>query len=110
MTAFWKRHGLSFFRKNRNRCSKSDAVPVTGLRPSDMVCPLIYGLDYSLEMLRRARDQISAVSLVRGTADLLPFQSGTFDLIFALTRSTILNESSNALQRRGSCGRAEFWQ
>jgi ubiquinone/menaquinone biosynthesis C-methylase UbiE len=50
----------------------------------DMVCPRIYGLDYSLEMLHRARDRNATASLVRGTADRRPFHSGTFDLIFCV--------------------------
>jgi ubiquinone/menaquinone biosynthesis C-methylase UbiE len=51
------------------------AVRATGAR--------VYGLDYSLEMLRRARSR-SAARLVRATARLLPFRCETFDLILCV--------------------------
>ena len=46
--------------------------------------PHPYGLDYSLEMLRKARDQNSTAKLVRANAEFLPFRTGTFDLIFCV--------------------------
>jgi ubiquinone/menaquinone biosynthesis C-methylase UbiE len=46
--------------------------------------PQLYGLDYSLEMLRKVRDQNSTAKLVRATAEFLPFRTGTFDLIFCV--------------------------
>jgi len=48
------------------------------------LAPRIYGLDYSLAMLRKARDTDSTKSLVRATAEALPFRSGTLDLIFCV--------------------------
>jgi ubiquinone/menaquinone biosynthesis C-methylase UbiE len=44
----------------------------------------LYGIDYSLEMLRKARNRNSAAKLVRATAEFLPFRTGTIDLIFCV--------------------------
>jgi SAM-dependent methyltransferase len=46
--------------------------------------PRAYGLDYSLEMLRKAANRDSRGSLVRGSATALPFRSAAFDLIFCV--------------------------
>ena len=46
--------------------------------------PRMCGLDYSLEMLRKAGNRDSSARLVRATAVLLPFRSETFDLIFCV--------------------------
>jgi len=46
--------------------------------------PHLYGLDYSLEMLRKARERDSRSALVRATAEVLPFRDATFDLIFCV--------------------------
>jgi ubiquinone/menaquinone biosynthesis C-methylase UbiE len=48
------------------------------------VLPRMYGLDYSREMLRKARSRDSGAGLVRATAKRLPFRSGTVDLIFCV--------------------------
>lgn len=48
------------------------------------VSPRIYGVDYSLEMLRKAGDRDPTIRLVRATAEVIPFHSGTFDLIFCI--------------------------
>lgn len=50
---------------------------------SDLI-PHLYGLDYSLEMLRKARERDSCGALVRATAEILPFHETTFDLIFCV--------------------------
>jgi ubiquinone/menaquinone biosynthesis C-methylase UbiE len=44
----------------------------------------MYGLDYSLEMLRKAGNRDSTGKLVRAAAELLPFRTKTFDLIFCV--------------------------
>ncbi|HKV53877.1 MAG TPA: class I SAM-dependent methyltransferase [Candidatus Binataceae bacterium] len=46
--------------------------------------PGVIGLDYSLEMLRRARQKPEAGGLVRGTAEILPFRGAAFDLVFCV--------------------------
>jgi ubiquinone/menaquinone biosynthesis C-methylase UbiE len=46
--------------------------------------PSIYGLDYSLEMLHKARAKDPGSRLVRATADVLPFRDQSFDLIFSV--------------------------
>ncbi|MBV8454326.1 MAG: class I SAM-dependent methyltransferase [Deltaproteobacteria bacterium] len=46
--------------------------------------PRIIGLDYSLEMLGKARDRKCAGRLVRADAQVLPFRYATFDLIFCV--------------------------
>jgi ubiquinone/menaquinone biosynthesis C-methylase UbiE len=43
-----------------------------------------YGLDHSLEMLRKAHERDSRGALVRATAEVLPFREATFDLIFCI--------------------------
>ena len=43
-----------------------------------------YGLDYSLEMLRKAAARELGAMLARGSAEALPFQPAKFDLIFCL--------------------------
>ena len=44
----------------------------------------LYGLDYSMGMLRQAQRQPAPLRLARGTATRLPLQSGTFDLIYCV--------------------------
>jgi SAM-dependent methyltransferase len=44
----------------------------------------ICGLDYSSEMLRKARDKDLSGNLVRATAEALPFCDRTFDVIFCV--------------------------
>jgi SAM-dependent methyltransferase len=44
----------------------------------------IFGLDLSIGMLRKARERESSLSLVRGSAEILPFRSHSFDLIFSV--------------------------
>jgi ubiquinone/menaquinone biosynthesis C-methylase UbiE len=48
------------------------------------VAPSVYGLDYSLEMLRKAYERDSGNELVRATAEILPFRDASFDLIFCI--------------------------
>jgi ubiquinone/menaquinone biosynthesis C-methylase UbiE len=48
------------------------------------LAPSVYGLDYSLEMLRKARAKDPGIRLVRATADVLPFRDQSFDLIFSV--------------------------
>lgn len=45
-------------------------------------CALV-GLDQSAGMLERARAKVPSVPLVRGQADRLPFDSATFDFLYA---------------------------
>ena len=44
----------------------------------------VYGLDYSMGMIQQARMQPAALHLARGTGTQLPYQSGTFDLIYCV--------------------------
>ena len=46
--------------------------------------PRMYGVDYSHEMLRKAGNRNLGAGVVRATAELLPFRSGTVDLIFCV--------------------------
>jgi SAM-dependent methyltransferase len=46
--------------------------------------PHLYGLDYSLEMLRRGSERDGRGRLVRATAEVLPFRDATFDLILCI--------------------------
>ncbi len=44
----------------------------------------LYGLDYSMGMIQQARQQPVDLNLARGTGTQLPYQSGTFDLIYCV--------------------------
>jgi len=44
----------------------------------------LYGLDYSMGMIRQAKQQPADLHLARGTGTQLPYQSGTFDLIYCV--------------------------
>ncbi|MEK6754003.1 MAG: class I SAM-dependent methyltransferase [Chloroflexota bacterium] len=44
----------------------------------------LYGLDYSMGMIQQAREQPATLHLARGTGTQLPYQSGTFDLIYCV--------------------------
>ncbi|WP_425163755.1 class I SAM-dependent methyltransferase, partial [Candidatus Binatus sp.] len=46
--------------------------------------PNIFGLDYSLEMLNKARAKDPHGCLLRATAELAPFRDRTFDVIFCI--------------------------
>lgn len=50
----------------------------------DQTGAALYGLDYSMGMLRQAQGQPASLKLARGTATQLPLQNGTFDLIFCV--------------------------
>lgn len=44
----------------------------------------LYGLDYSMGMIQQAKQQPAALNLARGTGTQLPYQSGTFDLVYCV--------------------------
>ena len=44
----------------------------------------LYGLDYSMGMIQQAKRQPAELALARGTGTHLPFQSGTFDLVYCV--------------------------
>src|SRR2546429_3600837 len=44
----------------------------------------LYGLDYSLAMLKKAGERDSRGRVVRGRAETLPFQDATFDFMFCV--------------------------
>lgn len=44
----------------------------------------LYGLDYSMGMIEQAKQQPAELNLSRGTGTQLPYQSGTFDLIYCV--------------------------
>ncbi len=44
----------------------------------------LFGLDYSMGMIRQARQQPAPLSLTRGTGTQLPYRSSTFDLIYCV--------------------------
>ena len=48
------------------------------------VTPRLYGLDFSAGMISQARKQPAPIKLTRGTATQLPYQSGTFDLLYCV--------------------------
>ena len=48
------------------------------------VTPRLYGLDFSAGMISQARKQPAPIKLTRGTAIQLPYQSGTFDLVYCV--------------------------
>jgi ubiquinone/menaquinone biosynthesis C-methylase UbiE len=66
------------------RLSISVSPYIYWLAPLRTVSPRIYGLDYSLDMLRKASDRDPTIRLVRATAEVIPFHSGTFDLTFCI--------------------------
>jgi len=58
-------------------------------------CEYAYGLDISREMLVRARDRVGKqanVSLIRASADAIPFRDGSVDYVVAHTTLHHLNE------------------
>lgn len=48
------------------------------------ITPRLYGLDFSAGMISQARKQSAPIKLTRGTAIQLPYQSGTFDLLYCV--------------------------
>lgn len=44
----------------------------------------LYGLDYSMGMIGQAKQQPATLHLAQGTGTQLPYQSGTFDLIYCV--------------------------
>ena len=54
------------------------------LKALNSAVPSIYGLDYSVEMLRKSRERVSTKGLVRATAEVLPFLDAALDLIFCI--------------------------
>ncbi len=48
------------------------------------VTPHLYGMDFSAGMIAQARNQSAPLKLTRGTAIQLPYQSGTFDLLYCV--------------------------
>lgn len=48
------------------------------------VTPQLYGLDFSAGMLSQAARQPAPINLTRGTAVHLPYQNGTFDLLYCV--------------------------
>ncbi len=44
----------------------------------------LYGLDYSMGMIQQAKRQPATLNLSRGTGTHLPYQSGTFDLVYCV--------------------------
>ena len=68
----------------------------------------VFGLDLSLGMLRKARERESSLTLVRGSAEILPFQSHSFDLIFSVNaihhfiRPDFVREARRLLKPGGS--------
>ena len=48
------------------------------------VTPQLYGMDYSAGMIAQARQQPAPIKLARGTATQLPYQDGSFDLLYCV--------------------------
>lgn len=48
------------------------------------VTPQLYGMDFSVGMISQARQQPAPLKLTRGTAIQLPYQTGTFDLLYCV--------------------------
>jgi len=46
--------------------------------------PNLYGVDFSAGMIAQAQNQPAPLKLSRGTATQLPYQSGTFDLVYCV--------------------------
>jgi ubiquinone/menaquinone biosynthesis C-methylase UbiE len=44
----------------------------------------LFGLDYSMGMIRQAKGQAAPLKLARGTGTQLPLRSGTFDLLYCV--------------------------
>jgi SAM-dependent methyltransferase len=55
------------------------------------------GLDLSVNMLNRARSEMSAVPLVRGRAETLPYRSQSFDRLFCINAFHHFTEKSKFL-------------
>lgn len=69
----------------------------------------VYGLDYSMGMIRQARMQPATLHLARGTGTQLPFQSGTFDLLYCVDaihhfgdHRAFIREASRLLKPNGA--------
>ena len=50
----------------------------------NQVTPDLFGLDYSLGMLRQAQKQPAPLDLARGSAIQLPYRDHSFDLIYCV--------------------------
>jgi SAM-dependent methyltransferase len=48
------------------------------------VTPQLYGVDFSAGMIAQAKHQPAPLKLTRGTATRLPYQSGSFDLLYCV--------------------------
>ncbi len=48
------------------------------------VTPRVFGLDFSLGMLKQARNRPAPLKLSRGTALRLPYQNESFDLVYCV--------------------------
>jgi ubiquinone/menaquinone biosynthesis C-methylase UbiE len=48
------------------------------------VTPDLYGMDFSTGMIAQAQNQPAPLKLTRGTAIQLPYQRGTFDLVYCV--------------------------
>ena len=59
---------------------------------------LAVGVDFSIEMLRRARERLGDAKLILADADNLPFQDGTFDLVVSLTLLQNVPEPSKTIR------------
>ncbi len=69
----------------------------------------LYGLDYSMGMIQQAKHQPAKLNLSRGTGTQLPYQSGTFDLIYCVdaihhfgNHRTFIQEAFRLLKPNGA--------
>lgn len=69
----------------------------------------LYGLDYSAGMIQQARQQPAALNLARGAGTHLPYQNGTFDLVYCVDaihhfgdHRAFIREASRLLKPNGA--------
>ena len=69
----------------------------------------VFGLDYSLGMLRRAQEQSAPLKLANGSAIQIPYQDNAFDLIYVVdaihhfgNHKAFINEAFRALKPGGA--------
>jgi len=73
------------------------------------VTPRVFGLDFSLGMLKQARNRPASLKLSRGTALRLPYQNESFDLVYCVDaihhfgdHRAFIAEASRVLKTKGA--------
>lgn len=69
----------------------------------------VFGLDYSIDMLKIPREEFPALKLINADADFIPLKNNYFDLIFCVNaihhfpdKETFIHESRRVLSQNGT--------